>query len=286
MKDDDISKAGENSSQTVPEVKSVLINGDDIHYIDKGEGIPVVFVHGALSDYRTWRGQVDSFAKKYRVIAYSRRYAWPNLRATMDSSKHLFASHASDLAEFLKMLDLEPAHIIGHSSGAYISLLAAIKHPEFVRSLTLAEPPIMPLLPPPPADGVNPFSQAVEAFAKNDEQKGISSFLSVVMDDGSYFSKLPEYDREIMMMNSQEARANITLDVMPPITCDDLRSLQCPVFLLGGDKSPAFLAAILNEMEPCLNNQEKAFLTDTSHGLAYENPSEFNKAVLGFIDKH
>lgn len=40
---------------TEPELKSVFINGDSIHYIDIGKGDPVVFVHGALSDYRTWR---------------------------------------------------------------------------------------------------------------------------------------------------------------------------------------------------------------------------------------
>ena len=36
----------------------------------------------------------------------------------------------------------------------------------------------------------------------------------------------------------------------------------------------------------CLSNKEIAILPNTSHGLEYENPAEFNKIVLGFIDKH
>jgi pimeloyl-ACP methyl ester carboxylesterase len=272
---------------TEPEIKNISINGDSIHYIDTGKGEPIVLVHGALGDYRTWQAQMDSFTKNYRVIAYSRRYAWPNQQTMMDSSKHTFASHAKDLAEFIKRLSLEPVHLVGHSSGAYIALLAAIDHPEIVRSLTLGEPPVMSLLPPPGANDVNPFAKAIEAFANNEQEKAVSYFLAVVTGDSSYFSGLPPSVREIMMMNVQEARANITLEnIMSPITCDDLKKINCPVLLLGGDQSPSFCSFIIAKMEPCLVNKEKATLRDTTHGLEYENPSEFNKVVLGFIDKH
>src|SRR5688572_33227978 len=50
-----------------PVVKSVLINGDSIHYIEIGSGDPVVFVHGTLGDYRGFKGQLDTFATKHRV---------------------------------------------------------------------------------------------------------------------------------------------------------------------------------------------------------------------------
>jgi pimeloyl-ACP methyl ester carboxylesterase len=41
-----------------------------------------------------------------------------------------------------------------------------------------------------------------------------------------------------------------------------------------------------DKLEPCLQNIERVTLSNTSHGLHYENPVEFNKAVLGFINKH
>jgi pimeloyl-ACP methyl ester carboxylesterase len=90
-----------------------------------------------------------------------------------------------------------------------------------------------------------------------------------------------------MMMNTREARVNITVEnVMTPVTCEDLKKINCPEMLLVGGKSPSFFPFIINKMEPCLSNKEKATLPNTSHGLEYENPSEFNKVVLGFIDKH
>jgi hypothetical protein len=45
----------QNQAGTQTEIKSIFINGDSIHYIDIGKGDPVVFVHGAFGDYRTWR---------------------------------------------------------------------------------------------------------------------------------------------------------------------------------------------------------------------------------------
>jgi len=272
---------------TAPELKSILINGDSIHYIDIGKGDPVVLVHGALGDYRTWRLQADAFAKNHRVIAYSRRFAWPNQQVVKDSSALSFASHVKDLAEFLKALKLEPAHLVGHSSGAFIALLTAMEHPELVRSLTLGEPPVMSLLPAPLPNAANPFAQVAEAFANNEQEKAVNLFVTIVMNDSLYFSRLSQFDRAIMMTNTQEARAAaIGRDFKPNVTCQDLEKIKTPVLLLAGDKSPAFVRPIINELDHCLSNKTKAILPNTSHGLPFESPFQFNKVVLEFLSKH
>src|SRR4026208_2565868 len=77
----------QNEAPGVPELKAVFINGDSIHYIDIGKGDPVVFVHGAVGDYRTWEAQMDTFAKNHRVISYSRRFAYPNKQVINDSAE-------------------------------------------------------------------------------------------------------------------------------------------------------------------------------------------------------
>jgi len=98
-----------------PEVKAIFINGDSVHYIDIGKGDPVVFVHGAVGDYRTWGAQMNEFAKNHRVISYSRRFAYPNNQVINDSADLTVISHSKDLSEFLKNLNLGPAHLVGHS---------------------------------------------------------------------------------------------------------------------------------------------------------------------------
>src|SRR5688572_24195294 len=135
----DTGKTTQSENQPTPEVKSVFINGDSIHYIDIGKGDPVVFVHGALGDYRTWGAQMDTFSKNHRIISYSRRFAYPNDQMIKDSANLTVISHSNDLTEFLKAMNLGKAHLVGHSFGANTALLTAIAHPELVQSLTLGE---------------------------------------------------------------------------------------------------------------------------------------------------
>ncbi|MEJ2113051.1 MAG: alpha/beta hydrolase, partial [Flavobacteriaceae bacterium] len=128
------------------ELRSVLINGDSIHYIDVGKGEPVVLVHGSIGDYTSWAFQVDTFATKHRVIAYSRRYATPNNQNYPDSADFSVVPHAKDLATLIKTLNLGSVHLVGHSWGAFTALKTTIDHPELVKSLTLGEPPVQSLI--------------------------------------------------------------------------------------------------------------------------------------------
>ncbi|HEY0608611.1 MAG TPA: alpha/beta hydrolase, partial [Chitinophaga sp.] len=173
-----------------PEIKKILINGDSIHYIERGQGPPVVFVHGALGDYRVWQAQMDTFAEHHRVIAYSRRFAYPNKQVINDSADYSPARHAKDLAAFIKALHLEPVHLVGHSYGAFTALSTTIDHPELVRSLSLGEPPVMSLLPSAPGGDTilrNFFQKALipagKAFKSNNNEKAVAIFLGGVMGD-------------------------------------------------------------------------------------------------------
>ncbi len=281
-------------AHTIPEVKAVFINGDSIHYIDIGKGDPVVFVHGAVGDYRTWGAQMDVFAKNHRVIAYSRRFAYPNKQVINDSADLTVISHTKDLAEFLKALNLGAVHLVGHSFGASTALLATIDHPELVRSLTLGEP-FFPSLMQNVRGGdtilnnffTNAFGPVIEAFKNNDNEKAAKALITGVMGDSLYYDRLPQKDRENMMVNTPELRGVVSSkNIFPPVSCDDLKKIKVPVLLLKGDKSPIVFSLMINEMNNCLGNKEVATLTNTTHGLEYENPSEFNKVVLGFLDKH
>ena len=102
---------------SVPALKeATLPSGVTLHYVEQGSGAPVIFVHGSLSDYSYWQGEVGPFAEKYHAIAYSRRYDYPNNNPTV--SKYSAVTDADDLADLIKTLQLGKANIIGHSYGA------------------------------------------------------------------------------------------------------------------------------------------------------------------------
>jgi pimeloyl-ACP methyl ester carboxylesterase len=293
-KNSNSNKSIQNNSYANPDVKSVFINGDSIHYIDIGKGDPVVFVHGAVGDYRTWKAQMDAFAKNNRVISYSRRFSYPNKQVITDSSYLTVISHSKDLSEFLRTLNLGPAHLVGHSFGGSTALLTAIDHPELVRSLILAEPFVPTMLQNVPGGdtilnqfATKTFGSAAEAINNNNDEQALNALIAGVTGDSLYSSRLPQKDREIMMANTAELRGILfSKNIFPPVTCDDVKKIKAPVLFVNGDLSPIIFSLIIDELSRCTSNKEIVKLIKTNHGLEYENPAEFNKAVLGFIAKH
>lgn len=275
------------------EIKSIFINGDSIHYIDTGKGETVVFVHGTLGDYRTWGAQLDTFSKNYRVIVYSRRYAYPNRQVINDSADYTITPHSNDLAELIKSLNLGPVHLVGHSFGAYTALLTTLNHPELVKTVTLGEPPVFNLLMTVPGGDTIAKSfftvaqPAADAFKSGNDEKGVSLFVGWVIGDSNYLSKAPPEVRAIMLANTLELRGSmLSGKQFQPVSCDDLKKINTPVLLLYGERTTPFFSVIINEMEKCIKNKEKAMLPNATHGLEFDNPSEFNRIVLGFIDKY
>lgn len=284
----------QSEAATALELKSVFINGDSIHYIDVGEGDPIVLVHGVMGDYRTWEAQTDAFSKNHRVIAYSLRGGYPNKQILDSIVDYSLIQNTKDLTELIKALNLKPVHLVGHSSGAFAALLTTMENPELIRSLTLGEPPVMSLLKRVPGGDTleqnfgKTIFPGIEAFKNNEDEKAAEIFINAVTGDSLSFTKYPQRIREIILANTVQLKAGMLYPKtgFPSVSCDDLRKIKTPVLLVTGDKSPLFLTSIIKELDRCLSNKEKATLPNTTHGLEYENPSEFNKVVLGFIDKH
>jgi hypothetical protein len=70
--------AGAQTTACDSKIHAVEINNTTLHYLECGEGEPLVFVHGALGDLHTFQPQLQTFATSFRVIAYSRRFSPPN----------------------------------------------------------------------------------------------------------------------------------------------------------------------------------------------------------------
>ena len=119
----------------------IRANGQLFHYLDEGVGPPLVLIHGSIADYREWSKQVGPLSQRYRVIAYSRRYHWPNSPPRKDADATL-DRQAEDLEAIIKALGISPAHVVGHSYGGATALIVALRRPELVRTLVLVEPAV------------------------------------------------------------------------------------------------------------------------------------------------
>ena len=128
-----------------PKFAAAAIGGGiDLHYVEQGGGPPLIFVHGSLSDYSYWKPQFPYFTPCRRVIAYSRRYNWPNDNPTQPNYSAI--TDADDLAGFIAALGLKRPVIVGHSYGALTALFFAMRHPGIAPAIVLAEAPAVSLL--------------------------------------------------------------------------------------------------------------------------------------------
>ena len=285
--------------------KTVAVNGCDLAYVERGSGDAVIFVHGGISDLRTWSKQMSAFSEKHRAIAYSRRYAWPNPDVP-DGVDDQMWPHVEDLIAVISALGAAPAHLVGNSWGGFICLLVALHHPDLVRSITVEEPPVLPLLvsnqPGPrelaklllthPRSGtalMKFFSTivgpAVKAFKKGDLEAGARIFACGV-DGADFFNRAPHDVHEQQLANVKTLRASLTGAGFPAFTAADARRIKTPALLLTGESSPAVLRHLTDRLDELLPNTHRVHIRGAPHIMHYAKPSEVNSAVLQFIAAH
>lgn len=284
--------------------RSASLGDVSLAYREQGSGEPVVLVHGTVSDLRVWDGQLPAIAPAYRAIAYSRRYARPNPDIAPGADDQMMP-HVDDLIAFLRALDIPSAHIVGHSWGGFISLLAAIHHPEAVRSLVLMEPPVLSLFvssPPRPHEilwqmirrprtgaaimrfGAGTIGPATKAFRRGDDEAAIRAFGRGVM-GRKYFRRMPEDRKAAIWENRSSARAQMLGAGFPPLRSRDVRHVTVPVLLMHGKDSPAVMLRMLDRLETLLPEAHRAGIPDASHQMQIDNPDAVNAALLRFLER-
>ena len=283
------------SSVAGPIIQAVEIgNGITLHYVDQGKGVPVIFVHGSLSDGGYWADQVGEFAKHYRAIAYSRRYNYPNSNPAR--AGYSAVVDAEDLAAFIDALHLGRVVVIGHSYGALTALFLAAKHPELVRALVLAEPPAVSLLAHLPGNEAKTGKAMFEdierrmvmpmrqAFGRGDRDAGIGIFIDYVFNDPHAWDQMSKSSRDETLRDAHEWDVMMTTGTLfPNIAPGTIQKITTPSLLVSGAKSYAFLGLITEELARLLPNRETIVLPDAGHQMWYQAPDACRKDVEAFL---
>ena len=120
--------------------KTISLPDTDIHYTEAGQGSVLLLIHGSLCDYRYWRWQIPALSRAHNVIAPSLRGYWPQALQQEDPGFSI-RQHAEDMARFVERIrNGRPVHILGHSRGAQVALEMALRNPNAIDGLVLADP--------------------------------------------------------------------------------------------------------------------------------------------------
>jgi non-heme chloroperoxidase len=271
-------------------LKSVTVNGVQLHYQIEGKGEPIILIHGSLADYRYWKEQTSVLSKYFQMITYSRRYNYPNNNEM--EPNHSAIVEAKDLLGLMDELKIEKAYIIGHSYGAYTALLFSIEHPERVKKLILAEPPLFRWLPEIPG-GVGKMEEFLEetwipigkAYAEQGDKGGLE-FTS------QWYFKAPldsisEDWRTYMSQNSKEWHAlTISSDAFPKIEYSKIEKLNVPTLILSGGKNAGSSNDLIDgQLSRLLPNNKRVIIENAGHEMFLDNVNGSNQAILDFLKK-
>jgi pimeloyl-ACP methyl ester carboxylesterase len=269
----------------IQKTRKVTIDGLTFNYVESGSGPALILIHGSISDYREWSKQIETFAQRYHVIAYSRRYHWPNPGPASDTDASL-DRQVSDLLEFIKATGIEKASLIGHSFGGAAALVFTLKHPELVQSLILAEPAVSGVLSKTPDnDTVLKESQYVrahmkEVFATGNAELIVKTYATHVA-PGDYERATAE-ERQMLLENVTAFQLDFTSQ-RSPFTCADAQKINVPVLVLCGDQSPIGLQRIAESTAQCIKGAKFVRIAQATHWLQHDQPQRFNEQVLAFL---
>ena len=219
------------------------------HYIEQGEGFPLLLLHGNGEDVSYFAHQMEPFARHFRVIAVDTRGHGKTPRGEAPFTIRQFAE---DLLAFMDRLAIEKAHILGFSDGGNIAMLFAMMHPERVEKLIL--------------DGANL------------DTSGVRRKYQIPIEIGYRIAKL-------CARKNPKARLKAELLGLmvhdPDVKPEELRKIQSPTLVIAGDDD-MIKESHTRLIADSIPGAELAILHG-SHFVANQNPEAFNETVLRFL---
>lgn len=116
------------------ESRFVEIDGHRMHYIDEGNGTPILFAHGTPEWSFGWRDLVKGLRGQYRCIAPD--MLGFGLSGKPTDADYSVRAHSRRLEQLVEQLGLKNFHIVANDFGLGIALHYAIKHPDNVQKIS------------------------------------------------------------------------------------------------------------------------------------------------------
>jgi len=256
----------------------VNVCGLRIAFERKGEGPPLVLLHGALSDSRMWRRQLDELSDEFTVVAWDA----PGCGRSADPPETFRLPDFADcLAAFIKEIGLVKPHVLGLSFGAGLALELYRRYPNIPRTLILASAYAgwAGSLPPDVVEerlqqGLQqsrlPPEQVVEKWIPTLFTKSVP--VEVINETATIMSEFHPAGMRVMLLSFAEADLR---DVLPTI--------KVPTLLLYGEadqRSPLNVAESLHARIPA---SKLVVIPGVGHECSLEAPEIFNAEVRSFL---
>lgn len=253
-----------------------------------GIGPTVVCLHSNASSSSQWRGLMDQLAPSFTVLAPDSYGAgkspeWPSDRTiTLDDEVRLLETVIFGTPDKLVL--------VGHSYGAAVALMTALRYPEKIRALVVYEPTLFMLeaAAVPSPNGVDGIRNAVElagqALDSGDTDTAAGHFIDFWMGNGSW-AATPVERKPAIAKSIVNVRRWIHSLITESTPLAAFAALNMPVLYMMGERSPESAHAVARRLMPVLPRVIEMRFNDLGHMAPITHAETVNAAIVDFLKK-
>ena len=244
---------------------------------ERGRGDPVLFLHGLGGSRSSWEPQLAGLSAGFRCIAWD----MPGYGASAPEAPLTFAAIADAVARLLDAAGVERAHLVGESFGGMHALHVALRHPDRVGRLVLANTsPAFGL------DGTDPDAWRGTRLAPLDAgltpadiaEQVLTSVAGPALTDDVLAMRVAGFARIPVAGLRAAVECLPTHDVR-----DRLDEIASPALVIAGELDTETPSAYSRTLADGLQNAELVVLDGVGHLSVSEAPQTFNRLVRDFL---
>jgi pimeloyl-ACP methyl ester carboxylesterase len=277
--------------------KFIVVYDRHIHYVDAGEGQPVLLIPGAFSTYRDWNRIIPSLAKHYRVLAI-------DYLGVGDSDKprsgvgYTIEAQADMMVKMMETLHISKVDIVGVSYGGGIALNLAARYPDRVGKIVCIEGNGLKneKLPYRPMEAILRWP-VISDVAIGLIRSGLIDEIAVRLVMGTAWDTMSEEEKKevsrIISQNNKTAsrfswyHISRSMKTSKDFT-EEVKGVQHPILYLYGKKSGYRYMAETNAefLKTHLSHVTIKCFEDGIHDLELQKPAEVTDLIVGFLGEH
>ena len=269
--------------------QTLLIDGMRIHFVEAGEGQPVLFLHGLGGSWEDWAANLQSFAPSYRAMAID----FPGFGDSDKPDVEYSIEWLRGIVEkFLEERKLEQVTVVGHSMGAFVGLKLAARGSSRIQRLVVVDAvgigdkaEFLSYVLTKRIMGPDSRWESIEGVMRDQFRGMIETFIKVQRPKTSreFFQSVPKSpitgNPLLPMTPSVQLSASIIdFDIRP-----ELAFILQPTLILWGEKDPIAPPADAMYLKSKIPRATLAMLEGCGHSPMKEQPERFDREVWKFL---
>jgi len=254
-----------------------VTDGTKLFYTKAGGGPAVIFIHGLGGNQAVWFQQFPFFARSYTTVTISQRGFAPSTGGRRDYKPSLLVS---DLVSIMNYLGIRRAHIVGQSMGGWTALGMALRHPERVRSIVLADS-LAGISDDEIADAFTAMMRNARDLAQQPPRLGVHPAL-----DSGFRRRDPAlaYLYQALSMFGAPSPAKIGPQLGAfAFKHEALAQNRLPALFVVGERDRIFPVEVVKKAAAYLGNSRLEIIPEAGHSAYYERPQRWNRVVADFL---